>query len=225
MSELNASIRNIPMPPRMSRRPISRKGFPVPYFVTVKDENGDYDFRAIESGPIVNCIKRNLCWLCGDTLGQFRCFVIGPMCAFNRISAEPPSHRECAEYAVKACPFLSKPNARRNEAGLVEKYGAEVTESFVGGHGLKHNPGVTLLWITKHYKLVADGNGGILWELGDPIELYFIKEGRKATRAEIDASISIGLPKVRATAESEGPEAVIEFEKSVKRGLSLLPAE
>jgi hypothetical protein len=34
------------------------------------------------------------------------------------MSAEPPSHRECAEYAVRACPFLTRPLAVRNERGL-----------------------------------------------------------------------------------------------------------
>lgn len=29
-------------------------------------------------------------------------FVVGPMCELNRISGEPPSHRECAEFSA-AC--------------------------------------------------------------------------------------------------------------------------
>lgn len=217
---LNASIRDIPIPARMARRPVSNKGFPVPYFVTQRDAEGNYDFRAVAGETVVNCYNKKLCWLCGEPLGQYKAFVIGPMCAFNRVSSEPPSHRECAEYAIKACPHLSHPNAKRNDAGLSE----ETKNSFIGGIGLSHNPGVSLLWITKTFRPIRAR--GILFELGDPVELSFWKERRIATRAEIDHSIfEIGLPKVRAVAEAEGPEAVREFEKSVERGMKLLPAE
>lgn len=219
MSELNASIRDIPIPARMKRRPISNKGFPVPYFVTVKDAEGNYDFRAVDIQPLVNCHNKKLCWLCGEPLGQYKCFVIGPMCAFNRISSEPPSHRDCAEYAVQACPFLSKPNARRNEVGMPER----AKDNWVGGIGIKHNPEVTLLWITKSYRLERDGAGGILFAIGDPVELAFYKERRKATRAEIDAAIAKGLPYLYEVAASEN--AVSELEQFIKRGMSLLPAE
>ena len=60
------------------------------------------------------------CWLCGQTLGKHMTFPIGPMCAITRTTAEPPSHLACAEYAVKACPFLSQPRMRRNERDLPE---------------------------------------------------------------------------------------------------------
>jgi hypothetical protein len=34
-------------------------------------------------------------------------FVVGPMCGINRNSAEPPSHKECAQWSARNCPFLS----------------------------------------------------------------------------------------------------------------------
>jgi hypothetical protein len=219
MTELNASIRDIPIPARMARRPISNKGFPVPYFVTHRDADGNYDFRMIDGRTIANCVNKKLCWLCGEPLGQYKAFVIGPMCAFNRVSSEPPSHRECALYGILACPHLSHPNAKRNDTGLTD----EDRTRFVGGIGLNHNPGVSLLWVTKTFKPFRAN--GVLFELGDPTELHFYKERRIATRAEIDHSIfEIGLPKVRAVAEAEGPEAIKEFERSVARGMKLLPA-
>jgi hypothetical protein len=112
MPDLNASIRDIPIPPRMAKRPISDRGFPVPWFVA--KINGIWDFRAIEPGRIARAYNKNLCWLCGEPLGKFVAFVIGPMCSINRISSEPPSHRDCAEYAVRACPFLTQPRAARS---------------------------------------------------------------------------------------------------------------
>src|SRR5215813_14608572 len=133
---LNKAIADIPMPDRMRRLPISSEGYPVPWFVA--SPKGKPDFRVVNTGAPGRAIRANLCWICGQTLGRFRAFVIGPMCAVNRVSSEPPSHRDCAEYAVKACPHLSHPAAKRNEKGLSE----EMLSSFIGGHGLTHNPGV-----------------------------------------------------------------------------------
>jgi hypothetical protein len=140
------------------------------------------------------------------------------MCAFNRVSVENPAHLDCAEFAVRACPFLSNPNARRNTAAALGD-GKDVP-----GIMLQHNPGVNLLWTTKTFRPIRDPNG-VLFSLGEPTSVSWWHRGRKATRAEIDAAIAIGLPKVREVAESEGPEAVAEFEQSVKRAQYLFPAE
>jgi hypothetical protein len=37
MPDLNPSIRDIPIPPRMAKRPISDRGFPVPWFARLAD--------------------------------------------------------------------------------------------------------------------------------------------------------------------------------------------
>ncbi|MEH2525893.1 MULTISPECIES: hypothetical protein [unclassified Bradyrhizobium] len=209
---LNASIKDIPMPPRMARRPISDKGFPVPWFVAKVD--GQWDFRVVDTPKLPQAVKRGLCWLCGEPLGQYLCFVIGPMCAINRASSEPPSHRDCAEYAVKACPFLSKPNMRRNKNFDFEPVGP-------AGVGVAHNPGVTLLWITKGYRPFR-ANGGVLFEIGDPLETYFYREGRTATRDEILAAIDKGLPILRQMAAEEN--AMPELQAQIDRAMTLIPA-
>jgi hypothetical protein len=140
------------------------------------------------------------------------------MCSINRISSEPPSHRECAEYAVKACPFLSKPRARRNEEGLPN------LEDHAAGNPIPHNPEATLIWLTRDYKPVRVPNG-VLFEIGEPTETLWFKEGRKATRAEIDASINKGLPFLIAKATEEGPDAITELDRYIKRAEKLLPVE
>ena len=38
---LNAAIRDIPLPPRMMRRPVNERGFPVPWFVEWIDDKPD----------------------------------------------------------------------------------------------------------------------------------------------------------------------------------------
>lgn len=213
---LNASIRDIPLPARLARRPINKRGFPVPWFVSLI--NGEWDFVNLDPRKIIEACNRKVCWLCGEPLGQYAAFVIGPMCSINRVSAEPPSHRDCAEYAVRACPFLARPNMRRNEAAYVEGHVP------AAGVMIEHNPGATLIWITKTFKPFAAGNG-VLFEVGEPLEVYWYAEGRRATRAEIDAAIEKGLPLLRTAAEREGREAISELDRYIERAKNLLPAE
>src|SRR5215467_3774641 len=104
MTTLKSSLP--PLPKRMLALPIDGRGYPVPWFVAWI--RGEPDFRVIKPGGAEIAYHRNLCWLCGQRLGTYKTFVIGPMCTLNRVSAEPPSHRDCAEFAAKACPFLTQ---------------------------------------------------------------------------------------------------------------------
>jgi hypothetical protein len=210
---LNASIAGITMPPRMSRRPVSDKGFPVPWFASLRD--GKWDFVNLDPRNIVEAYRRQICFLCGEKLGAFKCFVIGPMCSINRVSVEPPAHRDCAEYAVRACPFLARPNAKRNDRAHLGK--PEDTP----GTMVEHNPGAVLIWITKRYAPITDGRGGVLFEIGDPVEVYWYTEGRQASRAEILAAIDKGLPHLRK--EAEQANALDDLQAMIDRAMTLLP--
>lgn len=196
MDRYAASIRNIPMPDRIARLPISPDfKMPIPWFVA--EVNGKRDFRIADYVKFKRALQADLCWLCGNTLGRFKCFTVGPMCAVNRTSSEPPAHRTCAEYAVRACPFLSKPRMRRNDVDLPPDHVEP------GGIMIERNPGVTLLWITHDYR-VFNAGGRPLINMGDPVELVAYAEGRLATREEIDKSIVTGLPALAREAEQEG---------------------
>lgn len=205
-----------PIPDRMRHLPVHR-GYPVPFFVA--KVNGEFDFRVMHPRAWSACVRGGLCWLCGQVLGAFKAFVSGPMCAVNRTSAEPPSHRECAEFAVKACPFLVNPEARRRDygkvPGTVEAPGCPITR----------NPGVSLIWITKSFKVFGDDAGRPLIRFGDPVEISWWREGRSATRAEVQASIDSGLPALRKLAEEGGPKDVAAMEEQVARIQPLLPPE
>jgi hypothetical protein len=208
-----------PLPPRFLKLPLDHRGYPVPKFVWHKPD-GTYDFRVIEPGWPSKCMRNGLCWLCGEKLGKFMCFVIGPMCAINRNTAEPPCHRECAEFAVQACPFMRFPNRKRDEEALPEdgvKAGGDAAM-------IMRNPGVTLLWITKSYRPYRAHDGSTLIEIGEPVDVAWWAHGRAATRDEVMASIDSGLPILRAMAEKEGKAAIADLEKVTERGLKLVPA-
>jgi hypothetical protein len=202
-----------PLPARIAKLPVDRRGYPVPWFVAWI--NGEPEFRTMDGGKLVLAVRDRRCWVCGQPLGSFLAFTIGPMCAVNRVSAEPPSHRECAEFSAIACPFLTRPHMRRRENDLP----AEATSA--AGVTIARNPGVALVWVTKSYR-VRRAPGGYLFEIGDPREILTFAEGRAATVEEIRASVDSGLPILLDIAQQDGPHAVLALEKQTAVARRLL---
>jgi hypothetical protein len=184
----------------MRSLPISDKGYPVPAFVRWID--GVPDFRVMREDYRAKCVVHKLCWQCGERLSNRLAFVIGPMCAVNRISSEPPSHRDCAIFAATACPFLTLPKAQRRMANLP----ADQVRS-PGGISIPRNPGVTLVWMTDSYQPFTDNAGGWLIRIGAPLECLWYAEGRAATHDEVMASIDSGMPILENMANEQGPDA------------------
>jgi hypothetical protein len=115
---MTTSVRRLPepVPARIMALPRDERGYPVPRFVAwleggelKKRGQGSPDFRVLYPGAREAAVRRQACWICGEPMGVHQVFAIGPMCSINRTAQEPPSHRECVEWAVKACPFLSQP--------------------------------------------------------------------------------------------------------------------
>lgn len=145
-------------------------------------------------------------------------YPIGPMCAVNRITSEPPSHRDCARYAAQACPFLRTPTMQRRERNLpTDKINPP-------GTMIMRNPGVTALWTTQEWELLKQP-GGVLFALGDPAEVEWFTRGRAATRAEVEASIDSGMPLLVADAQQNGPDAVAAVLRDRASMAHLLPHE
>jgi hypothetical protein len=207
------------MPPRIKRLPVDKRGFPVPKFVAIID--GEPDHRVVNAAWFGPATRHRLCWLCGEPMGRYYTSIIGCMCSVNRIISEPPSHRDCAEWAVRGCPFLSRPHAHRREAGLPED------ARDAAGEGLKRNPGVVCLWISREYPTptkVWAGNEGVLYQLKDPIETIWYREGRLATRQEVIDAIDEGLPTLMDIAKGESQRAVEALKRMTKHAMHYLPA-
>lgn len=210
----------VDLPWRILRLPQDARGYPVPRFVQYVLEGkrvprehpgSSPDFRIMDFDHWVRCIGGKeqrgpkVCWICGEPLGVHLTFPIGPMCAINRVTAEPPSHLECAVFAAKVCPFLSNPAAKRNERELPEHVA-------VAGLQIKRNPGVTCLWTTRSYHVFKsngqNGSGdGYLINIGPPEHAAWMAEGRDATYAEVCHALDTGLPRLRELAKKQGGRA------------------
>jgi hypothetical protein len=205
---------------RMAALPVDHAGRPVPWFVAVIA--GTPDFRVIGPGKVHKALRRSLCWVCGHrfTPGTDQAFVIGPMCAVNLVSAEPPCHVDCAAWSAMNCPFLATPNMVRRERNLP----AGTAEP--PGEMIRRNPGVALVWVTGYRGWTAKPDGrGYLFRIGAAKRALWFASGREAARAEVLASIDSGLPILREMAEADGPDAVAELERMHRAAMRLVPQE
>lgn len=212
MTELRRGLP--PLPDRIKRLPIDARGYPIPWFVAEVD--GKRDFRIADQNKRVRAANQRLCWLCGEKLGRYMAFVIGPMCAVNRNTSEPPCHRDCAEFAVQACPFLMLPKAEYRTANLPAE-GSHLP------HALPGNPGAACIWITESFKPYRT-SGSWLIEIGAPVEVTWWAEGKPATREAILDCFDRRLPLLAQMAKEEGAAAEAHLQKLVDRTMTLLPA-
>lgn len=193
------------------------RGVPVPYFVKFID--GKPDFRFVDQRKMVMAVRKRLCFLCGERLGRHLAFLVGPMCTVNRISAEPPNHRECAEYAVKACPFLAQPTRTRREPDP-----GEVVPP--AGCFIERNPGVIAIWMTEGFRIIeVHGGAGALFKMNTSAEVIWYTRGRLATRHEVVSAMEEGLPSLAAPAAQEGLGAMQALQAAWTQAQTLLPPQ
>jgi hypothetical protein len=84
-----------------------------------------------------------------------------------------------------------------------------------------------MIWVTREVKpfraAAKVGNGGVLFRLGNPTNWSFWREGRRATRAEIDAAVVRGLPQLEELARIDGPGGLAELAAMKLKFEPLLP--
>jgi hypothetical protein len=195
------------LPARMRKLPVDARGYPVPYFVAWFDASGGAtrrgegspDFRLVHPRTIATCHTDRLCWVCGETLGSYKSFVIGTMNALGRTCSEPPSHTDCADFSARACPFLIHPKEKRREHRIPGSWHKPEGET------IACHPRMALVWTVKRYGVLRV-NDAILFDIGTPEQVRWYTEGRLATRAEVIASIESGLPRLYEIAKREGRE-------------------
>ncbi len=91
----------------------------------------------------------------------------------------------------------------------------------VAGVMIERNPGVTVVWTTKRYKLKPDGMGKMLFDIGEPVSVTWWREGRPATHAEVMESIRTGLPILQNAARRESDKRALAA--ATKAAMKFLP--
>lgn len=204
-------------PRALRSRPRTFNGYPIPWFAA--PVNGQLDIRVADGDKILVAARRRLCWVCGQKLrARENWFVIGPMCSVNRISAEPPLHRECAVFSAKYCPFLTRPRMRRNSKDLPEA-------GFINEGGHERNPGAMLLWNAVDWHIERHGPRARYFKVGEPMmPPEWWAEGEPCDRATAEAAFESGIEVLRETArERDGAAGMAMLEHMIEQARVYLP--
>lgn len=168
------------IPPRIQRLERDRRGRIRPWFAAA---NVPAEFQRITA------LKNNLCWTCGDALGQIRTFVMSPAYAIIGTAWEPPSHLDCARWAM----------------ATFQRLEPELANS------------VSVLWTCQAYEVFGgDEKHPPVIAIGEPIKTEFWTKRRRATRAEIDANLRVGMAALEPLL-SDDPDPISAFEALGRR--------
>lgn len=96
----------IQIPRRLRQRPRYR-GMAIPFVQNIGPD-GVPDFKVTERDVLKRCLENKLCGLCGNKLDKTIYWIGCPEELEKKQFREPPMHKECGEYALQVCPFLSK---------------------------------------------------------------------------------------------------------------------
>ena len=100
--------KKVEIPALMKNLELDRRGFPVP-FIILKDKTGVPHFKINDDRKVEECIKNDLCSICGTEMKTDKWMIGGPLSAFHPQGAyiDIPVHKECGEYALQVCPYLA----------------------------------------------------------------------------------------------------------------------
>lgn len=147
----------------MAGRPVDHRGLPVPWFVTVKDGAGHWDFTRITPDRYAEALRRRVCWVSGEPLGRHLGFVVDPETVFHRVAGDPAMKPQVAEWALQVCPFLARS-------------GAERPRRVQARSGVTAASGTALLYVCADF--TVDDHG--LIRLGPPTALSAWRDGARA---------------------------------------------
>jgi hypothetical protein len=105
--------KDIPIPELMDKFcERDSRGMPVP-FVVLKDKEGKHHFKINDTVKTMQCMAAGLCAICGQRMSVNDRWMVGGIASgFDKqgMYIDHPVHHECAEYALKVCPYLASRN-------------------------------------------------------------------------------------------------------------------
>lgn len=141
------------IPESLARRPRDSRGYPITW-VTYIAPDGTPDFRVIDHARVAESMERKLCGLCGEPLTYYIAFIGGPMSVEHRLYSDPPMHVECAEYAMKTCPFLAIPNYQyASDESVDKKHEGKPVDLIVDPLMSNVKQKATAIYITRRFRI------------------------------------------------------------------------
>ena len=89
-------------PKRVQKLP-EHQGLKIPYSVAI-DEGGKPNYNLTDAEKYITCIRENKCFICGQTLGKHKAFMLPPLAVLRLQHNIPPSHRDCAIWSAETLP-------------------------------------------------------------------------------------------------------------------------
>lgn len=174
--------RLVHIPGRLKLRPRDSRGFIIPY--SVDDGTFQPDFRMTQPDRVRELLANQNCWLCGLPRTHVMCFIGGPLSISNRLFSDGWMHDACAAYAIRVCPFLSRPTGQYSKrevpkhvtvlplvaAERPQRFGIAYTRSFKTVMDPERNlyllagPFTRIHWFSIYGRLLSITSGN--WEQG-----------------------------------------------------------
>lgn len=175
---------DVEVPRRLRGRPRDHRGFLVPHFVAWFKAGAEVDDRTAGAEPDFRVVSRGVLREC---VRKRRCWLCG----------QPLGSR----FAFVMGPMctVSRTNSEPPCHTDCATYAAQACPFL----------GACAVWVTRSYRLfdAHRGNAGTLFNVGPPLSVTWYREGRPATRREINESINDGLPALRELAENNPDKA------------------
>lgn len=170
------------LPLRMRSLARDESGLPIPWFAWTSGQPWRTD-----RGRWLQAVREQICWVCGQRLGEHTSFVLQPIEGVSRKASDPPSHKQCAQWRAQNCPE----GWRLPADDLVSAW-----------------PGVVLAYTAVRGEVRKDGRGGLYVDLGPASECTWWRYGREATREEVIDSVEPAFIDLERQASPEGWDGI-----------------
>jgi hypothetical protein len=170
----------------MKKLTIDSRGYPIPWIVQIGN-TGEPHFIINDFIRVDKCRKGDLCGICGQSLMRGRWFIGGPLSAFHPNGAyiDPPMHKECMEYAMQVCPYISMSNY--NAFKMHELRKNIKTPKDLGGVVLVDEtmiPGRPAIFVCVHARASRALNSGHFCPAKPYIGVQYWRHGQQITKGD-----------------------------------------
>ena len=176
-----------PMPKLMRSLEKDERGYPIPFLV-LRDKSGQPQFTINDHTKARQCVTKRLCAICGKRMSDGYWFVGGIRCFLHEFGAfiDPPLHYECAEYALKVCPFLALPSyTKRIDSKKLKPENVPENTALIENLGVPpFRPTLFGLGMTAKYNLKFEPNGSFIFTVNDWLYVEWWQNGQRQLAPE-----------------------------------------